>query len=163
VEPRELRLIVVSAKVKLLPDYLWESVALQIRAAMLDAFSFERRELGQDVLLSEVISAMQAVPGVDYVDVDQLDALSTERLLSYLEALERIQELEAKSRTPAEDEELLALREQQVTLIQRKERVSMELARVDHGIVNPAERILPAQLAYLTPEVPDTLVLNPIA
>lgn len=34
--------------------------------------SFETRELGQDVFLDEVIAAIQAVPGVAYVDVDLL-------------------------------------------------------------------------------------------
>jgi len=161
VEARELRLIVASAKVKLLPDYLWESVEPNIRAAMLEVFGFERRELGQDVLLSEVISTVQNVPGVDYVDVDKLDALGTEVLINYL----RIQELLAKPALTADEAEELRRLQQVVPdeLIGRNERASMDLARVDRSIADPAERILPAQLAYLTPEVPDTLVLNPIA
>ena len=39
---------------------------------LLETFSFERRELGQQVLLSEVIAVMQSIPGVVYVDVDAL-------------------------------------------------------------------------------------------
>lgn len=72
VEMRELLMLVVSANVRVHPDYLWDKVEPNIRAAMLDAFSFEHRELGQDVFLSEVISVIQAVEGVDYVDVDVL-------------------------------------------------------------------------------------------
>jgi len=71
-EVRELMLIVISANIRILPDYQWESVVTKVRAMLLDTFSFERRELGQDVLLSEVISVMQTVPGVAYVDVDTL-------------------------------------------------------------------------------------------
>ena len=71
-EIRELMLIVISARIRILPEYQWEPVVTQVRTALLDAFGFERRELGQDVLLSEVISFMQAVRGVKYVDVDVL-------------------------------------------------------------------------------------------
>ncbi len=44
---RELVLLVVSANVSVHPDYQWEKVEPQVRAALLDAFSFERRDLGQ--------------------------------------------------------------------------------------------------------------------
>jgi hypothetical protein len=67
---RELMLMVISAEVRILPDYQWAPVEAQLRKTMLDTFSFERRELGQDVLLSEVFRAMQSVAGVEYVDVN---------------------------------------------------------------------------------------------
>lgn len=66
----ELLHIVLKANVCILPDYNWEKVEAELRSKLLDAFSFERRELGQYVLLGEVYSIMQAVSGVDYVDVD---------------------------------------------------------------------------------------------
>ena len=69
-------LLVVSAGVRLLPDYVWEKVAPKIRAALLEALNFEARELGQDVFLSEVISVMQSVQGVAYVDVDALGGVA---------------------------------------------------------------------------------------
>lgn len=62
--------MVVSANILILQDYQWESVVTRLRSTLLDAFSFERRELGQDVLLSEVFSVMQSVRGVAYVDID---------------------------------------------------------------------------------------------
>lgn len=48
------------------------AVLADVRAALLDTFSFDRRAFGQPVALSEVIAAMQAVPGVAWVDVDVL-------------------------------------------------------------------------------------------
>ncbi|MET0399922.1 MAG: putative baseplate assembly protein [Longimicrobiaceae bacterium] len=48
------------------------AVLADVRAALLDTFSFDRRAFGQPVALSEVIAAMQAVPGVVWVDVDVL-------------------------------------------------------------------------------------------
>ena len=67
---RELLMIVIEAGIAILPDYQWESVVSEVRSALLDCFSFERRELGQDVFLSEILSVMQSVRGVAYVDVD---------------------------------------------------------------------------------------------
>jgi len=46
-EVRELMLIVIEARLRILPDYLWETVVTQVRTALLDAFGFERRELGK--------------------------------------------------------------------------------------------------------------------
>lgn len=80
VETSERVLLVVSAKVKLLPDYLWESVNAAIRAALFDTFGFESRDLGQDVTQSEVLSVIQSVPGVDYVDLDLLDSVDEKTL-----------------------------------------------------------------------------------
>jgi predicted phage baseplate assembly protein len=76
VESRTLLFLIISATVTLMPDYHWQDVERRLRAALLDAFSFRRRQLGQDVVLSEVISVMHAVAGVASVDVDVLDAVS---------------------------------------------------------------------------------------
>jgi predicted phage baseplate assembly protein len=76
VAPRELLVLVISANVRLHPDYLWELVEPQVRAALLDAFGFDRRDLGQSVFLSEVISVIQRVRGVSAVDVNLLDSIS---------------------------------------------------------------------------------------
>lgn len=76
VESFERVLLVVSAKVNVLPEYLWEKVKDNIRALLFDRLGFENRELGQSVTLSEVLSLMQSVPGVNYVDCDILDSVS---------------------------------------------------------------------------------------
>jgi hypothetical protein len=60
----------VDAGVYLAPDRVWERVAGDVRAALLDAFSFDRRELGQSVTVSEIGAAIQAVDGVLAVDLD---------------------------------------------------------------------------------------------
>ena len=67
---RELVILVLSARVRVGPDYLWEKVEPEVRAALLRRFGFDARELGRPVRLSEVVSAMQAVEGVEHVDVD---------------------------------------------------------------------------------------------
>jgi len=62
-------------------DFLWESVASAVRAKLLDSFGFDRRALGQWVLTSEVISVIQNVAGVAYVDVDALGVIQKKRNL----------------------------------------------------------------------------------
>ncbi|MGZ4990767.1 MAG: putative baseplate assembly protein [Methylobacter sp.] len=149
---RELMLIVIDAGIRILPDYLWEPVVTQVRTALLDTFSFERRELGQDVLLSEVISVIQAVRGVAYVDVDKLRGIPEKivdqlhggqrRLLTPAEIADVVSQSEDKSESPIED----------------------PLPRIPVYLAGRLEdTIYPAQLAFLAPEIPATLNLKQIA
>ena len=80
VESFERVLLVVNAKVSVHPDYLWEVVKEKMRATLWEKLGFENRQLGQAVTLSEVLSLMQSVPGVNYVDCELLDSVSEEKL-----------------------------------------------------------------------------------
>jgi hypothetical protein len=136
-DTRYLKTLFVSANVKVHPDYLWEPVETKVRAALLERFSFYRRDLGQDALLSEAIAAAQSVEGVVYVDFDIFDdvaeGVSVEELLTVGEDL--------KLRT----------------------RVHAYLAHVEAAAeVGAGSRIRPAQLVLLTPLVPDTFILKEI-
>jgi hypothetical protein len=133
---RELAFIVLSAKVRILPDYLWEAVEPKIRQKLLFEFGFNRRELGKDVLLSEVITAIQSVEGVDYVDVDVFDSIP-ETISAIPDALEKKLKNLAGAATEAP-----------------APRISIKMARIEGGAIKPA------QIAYLTPVVPDTLILK---
>ncbi|MCI0698640.1 putative baseplate assembly protein [candidate division KSB1 bacterium] len=140
VDLRELKLIILSAGVKLHPDFEWEFVEPVIRSTLLDAFGFERRAMGKDVLLSEVISTMQAVDGVDYVDVDILNAVGDELI----------------------EKDNLETLEDKLSSAGAMHRIPIHNARVDFFAADPAKRIRPAQLAILSPAVPDTLILAPL-
>jgi len=83
-ELRKVLLLVIQARVRILPDYLWETVEPKVRGALLDTFSFARRELGQDALLSEVFSTIQTVEGVAFADVDNFDALEEQEIVEAL-------------------------------------------------------------------------------
>jgi hypothetical protein len=133
---RRLKVLVITAGVKIKPDYLWESVVANLRAALLDLYSFDRRELGQPAFLSEAVSTMQAVPGVLFVDMQKFDAVSESVTAEQLTSL-------------ATDLRLRGL-------------VDAELANVDLTATDPAKRILPAELAILAPDIPDTLILTEI-
>ncbi len=146
VEVRELILLIVSAGVRLLPDYLWESVEPKIRAAVLDTFGFERRDLGQDALLSEVIGTIQHVPGVSYVDVDTFGGIP-----------EKTTDTATSRRRPLSPSEIEAeIRRLVQGGDQPLQRVRVDLAGSDGGSIHPA------QLAFLSPKVPDTLILKEI-
>jgi predicted phage baseplate assembly protein len=154
-EIRESMLIVLSAGIRILPDYQWEPVVTQLRCTLLDAFSFERRELGQDVLLSEVVSVMQRVPGVAYVDVDAFGGIPE----LMLDGIER------RLLKPEE------ISEEVVKSVGAPEpRISVNLAGYEKNKVGTIAKdaddiflIHPAQIAFITPEVPETLILNQIA
>jgi hypothetical protein len=133
---RSLKALVISANVAILPDYLWEKVEPKIRAALLETFGFNNRELGQVVFLSEVISAIQKIEGVAFVDVDTLDFVNEDRVIDTLE----------KQQPP----------NVQVAGNPPNSYIKVNPARLEAGVVKPAE------LAFLTPNVADTLILNQI-
>ena len=137
---RELVLLVISARVRLLPDYVWEKVVPNIRARLLETFSFERREPGQDAFLSEAISAAQLVPGVALVDVDAFGGVAEKNDDGTL-------------RTP---NELIAAAQEIFTKSKPDQRVPVNLPELPKS----SGEIRPAQLACLVPEIPDTLILN---
>lgn len=117
-------LLVIQAKVAILPDFQFETVAPKIRTALLSEFSFDNRNLGQDVLRSEIVATIQNVEGVQYVNLDTLRIISKD-----LAAL------------PKDDEK------------------HIEHANIIPRGVAPL-RILPGQLAYLTPDISETLILT---
>jgi hypothetical protein len=132
----KIKLLVVSARIRMLPDYQWEDVEPRLRAAMLDHFGFAARDLGQSAFLSEAVRVMQEVDGVSYVEVAVFDSVAEDVSAETLASL-------AGSLTlyPA---------------------VAAELAKRDPSATDPAQRILPAELVFLTPDIPDMLILTNI-
>lgn len=183
VATRELGLLIISARVRVDADHLWEFVEPQVRGALLARYSFERRRLGQDVLLSEVVSAVQAVPGVVYVDVDVMHAVPETVTPAQLQTLAtilvpppppRIQMHLASVRPlthtvqTGEKLEIIAnlygLGFQGVDkLVEWNPGITGETTLVAGQlvIIDPP-RLRPAQLALLSPTLPDTLILKEI-
>jgi hypothetical protein len=134
VQLRELVVLVLSAKVRLAADYQWEPVVTEVRAALLEAFGFQKRALGQLALLSEVIAVIQKIKGVEYVDADAFGGVPEQSSLTGI--ADAVQEIVNRS-SPAS-------------------RVDANLADLENGVMHPA------QLAIFTEAVPDTLILNQI-
>jgi hypothetical protein len=141
---RELVILVLSVNIKLLPDYEWESVEPRIRKTLLDTFGFDRRELARSATSSEAIAATQGVPGVAYVDVDAFGGIPEREPAGTNEG---VRVLLTPDKIAERIRDLL------------KQPVSASRVRV----LGPAPEdggIRPAQLAVLSPAVPDTLILN---
>jgi predicted phage baseplate assembly protein len=134
---RALGLIVLVADVAIDEDRDWPVVETAARGALLDAFSADRRRLGQDVLLSDVIGALHGVPGVRWVKVTGLTLVS-------------------ESTQPAQLTELASQLKEPVPA-----RLAVPFARVVKKRSSPPE-VVPAHLAVLSPAVPDTLILRQV-
>lgn len=134
-DTRKRKVLVMSAAVQLLPDYAWEAVEPKIRAALLARYGFETRPLGQSAFLSEAVHVVQTIEGVSYVDFGVFDSV-------------------------AEDATAATLASLGGTL------ASHPYVRADFARPNPdpsaAARFLPAELAVLTPAIPDTLILTQV-
>jgi len=140
---RTPKLLVIVAGFQVLPDYQFVSVEPKVRAALLQTFRFDARNLTQTAFLSEAIAAIQAVDGVAFVNVTVFDSVA--------------QDVSAAS--------LLTLSS---TLVLRRH-VTAKPAYVDSSLVPPTNpgaqdlfQIRPAELVYLTPDIPDTLILTEI-
>jgi hypothetical protein len=104
-------------------------------------------------MLSEVISVIQAVPGVAYVDVDVLSGIPEK-------IADKLQQGQRRLLNPGEiaalvNTSLIELNGKDI----RKEplsRLSVNLAAFEDKVIRPA------QLAFLSPDVPATLILNQI-
>ena len=150
VEVREMLSLVISASVRVLPDYAWEFVEPKVRAALVDAFSFARRDLAQDVTKSEVISVIQAVRGVAYVDLDLLAAISE----SEVEA-----EITRTTLTPGKGDDAKSFYERLGTGVEH--RIAVGSGRSDPK-AEFFKRLSPAQIAILSSVLPETLVLTEV-
>jgi hypothetical protein len=77
---------------------------------------------------------------VAYVDVDKFDWIDERKVIQHLGGSDSLG-----------------------AIIARQERIVVSLARVDTSTRNPALRIRPAEIAYLSPSIPDTIILSEIA
>lgn len=149
----EARLLIISARVRILADYQLETVIPSIRTALLNAFGFDQRNLGQPVYESEVLSVIQQVPGVAYVDLDILDEVDQKKLIPALDTIHQ-QELRAaiNGTQPDETQDLIHLLH-----LKARKVITNHLARARR---NQPGMFDPAQLAFLSADVPDTLIIN---
>jgi predicted phage baseplate assembly protein len=140
IDVRRLLALVVDARIAVTPDRRWEDVEPVVRATLLDRFGFDRRDLAQDVTRGEVIAAIQAVPGVGFVDLEVLDAIDEDAV--------RLALAEPTAAGPGAG---LALRH----------RVAAHPARLTAS-TTVVPTIVAAELAVLLPGAPATLGLSEI-
>lgn len=150
---REVVLLLIRARVAIQSRYEWKNIELQIREALYDRFSYERSEFGRDVLRSDAISVMVDVEGVDYVDVDVFSAVA-ENEADQLPELLAGRAVKRRSR-----------------IVVNPARIAVETSFGDSTGTNAvtagreatgARGVHGAELCFLTPDVPDTLILEQI-
>ncbi len=111
----------LSASVLFDPRYVREDVEVQVSNALLDAFSFEKREFGQPVTAAEVVTVMQTVQGVVAVDLDTLTLDGAPPAAEQPPALLQLQAKTARLEDGVfQPAELLLLNPQGVTLKEMK-------------------------------------------
>ncbi|MEQ1528195.1 MAG: putative baseplate assembly protein [Methylococcales bacterium] len=140
---RELIALVIEAKVSICPDRDWTVVEPLIRKRLLDAFSFENSALGKPVYQSQVVTVIQNVPGVDWVDVDVFGGVSESALLN-----DEVKKLQSPLPVCVP------------CATATSSRLDQARAKEWNKIYHETPRFLPAQLAYLVPQVARTLALN---
>ncbi len=144
---RQLLTLTVSAKVGLQPDYAWESVEPAVRAALLDAFGFERRALAQSAYLSELVACVQAVRGVAWVDIDAFGSLDEATVLAGFGG-------NGKGNSNGSPGIALAAGTGAAASTIPSSVPALPARYDDQGVLRPA------QLACLAPDIPDTLLLQ---
>jgi predicted phage baseplate assembly protein len=149
---RERIALLLSAHIRLEPDYQWDLVVAAVRAALLDRFGFERRSLGQAAVLSEALAVMGAVEGVDYVDVDVFGGIADHRTAT---------DGSRVLLTPPEISQAVAdVLDAPITATSNGQFCQAVMAFP--GGRDPHGSLRPAQLAIFTPDVPQALILNQI-
>jgi hypothetical protein len=132
---RRVRLIVMAAIVGLSSGYFWDDVAPIVRASVLALFAFDARELGQAAFQSEAVAAMQGVKGVAWVNVTTFDSVAEDITAAQLDSL--------------------------ASSLKAWPYVRAELAQVDkQAAPGSANRIMPAELVFISQDIPDTLILT---
>ena len=174
---RQAILLVVGATVRVDALHTWELVEPQVRVALIGRLGFSARELGQPAYLSEVIATVQAVPGVDYVDVTAFAGIPDSETPADLQGLaaalataaDVIPALPARfdvtrytattgGRTPA------AIAAANGITVAELLALNPDLAGVTSVAVGQSvvvfRGIRPAQLVTLSADVPETLILT---
>jgi hypothetical protein len=136
---RTVRLLVIGAKVTLLPDYAFEFVEPKIRATLLMHFGFDQRDLGQAAFLSEAVAVIQGIEGVAWVELQHFDSIpediGADQIVKLADTLTLRPYVSAR-------------------------RAMLNPQFNPTATDDPCARVLPAELVYLTPAIPDTLILT---
>ncbi|MEU3660527.1 putative baseplate assembly protein [Streptomyces sp. NPDC032940] len=174
VEAAERVRIVLSLGVRTLPDHSRDMVEQAVRSALLKRLGFASAELARPVFLSTAIATAQAVPGVDFVDVDAFAGMGDD--VDEAEIIRSARELTAAPcvpghpagyrdtlHAPAPGETMASvaaangLTEAQLALLNPD-----GFPRTPGATMVVRRALRPAQLVLLDPALPETLVLRRI-
>jgi predicted phage baseplate assembly protein len=172
---RQEVLLLIAASVRVDAVHRWDLVEPQVRAALTARFGFAARDLGQPAFLSEVISTIQGVPGVDYADVSAFAGLSDSVTPADLQNLAPSLSEVVPAHTARFDVTRYTVQNpagETLTAVAAANGITVaELLTLNPDITATApllanrsvvvfRGIRPAQLVVLSPAVPETLILT---
>ena len=121
-----------------MPGYLFDAVQPRIESALFEAFGFDRRRLGDDLHLSEMVAVMHRVDGVRSVDVNVFATISDADVASPALFNAKIESL-MKAKLPLE-----------------------RLPAAAAAVHKPHDPVEYGRLVYLSPRVPRSVLLQEI-
>ena len=77
----------LAASVRCDPALDWADVSAALQAALFGAFGYSQRQLGQDVVLSEIIAVAHSVPGVESFSLTAATLMPTTAMAGQIQAL----------------------------------------------------------------------------
>lgn len=75
--PATLQALSITAKVVLAPGYAWHELEPRLRTALHDRLGYDQQKIGQAIHPSHIVTIMQGVPGVAFVDLDEIAIAGT--------------------------------------------------------------------------------------
>jgi predicted phage baseplate assembly protein len=87
VVPAPVYLIVLAASVRCDPEFDWTVVSAALRSALTGAFGYDQRQLGEGIILSEIVAVAQSVPGVESFTVTGITLIPSAATASQIAAL----------------------------------------------------------------------------
>ena len=151
VDKRSLSLIIASININIQAGYIWEKVETAVRQEILYNFGFDNRALGQSVLKSELLTVIQTVPGVQFADVDLLATISETG------EVKPSDEITSGGTNEEDIVDVLQKAIEKLGSVELEDRIEM---RAYPQLVD--NEILPAEIAYFSPEIPDALILKEV-
>jgi hypothetical protein len=75
VVPAMIETLSITARIAIAPGWAFEEVAARVRATLLDRLGYARQGIGQAIHPSRIAALVQGIAGVEFVDLDELEAL----------------------------------------------------------------------------------------
>lgn len=157
-----VRLLVMAATIGLIPGYVWDDVVPNVTSTLQALFAFDARALGQTTYLSEAIAAAQQVEGVAWVNFTTFDSVAQSTTAAQLAGLAGSLKLRPYVQAS------LAQVEQTAVQLPVLAKPALAGTNVLPALTHPvqtlapdtANTILPAELVFMSTNIPEMLILT---
>lgn len=156
-----VRLLVMAATIGLMSGYVWDDVVPNVTSALEAQFAFDARALGQPAYLSEAVAAAQQVEGVAWVNFTTFDSVAQSTTAAQLAGLAASLQLNPYVQASLAQVVQTAVQLPEVAVSQRLTTNLPSLALLaPRAPANLVNTILPAELVFLSTDIPEMLILT---